>query len=208
MNKITKIKNLLQYTATSDKTYNGADYDGGYHSLVIHGEKTKGQRQPRERLDGVPFDFKNKTVLDIGSNQGGMLFAIQDQINEGVGIDFDHRLVNAANRIKGSHNYSNLNFFVFDLDNEDFDLINNFADNKFDIIFLLSVCMWIENWRELCKWCSINAKSCLFETNGNKKEQQEQLDVLNSLYKDVVLIRDKSTDDKSQSKRRLYYCEN
>lgn len=208
MNNISKIKNLLQYTTTSDKTYNGSIYEGGYHSLVIHGEETKGQRQPKERLDGVPFNFDNTTVLDIGSNQGGMLFAIQNQIKEGVGIDFDHRLVNVSNRIKGSHDYKNLNFFVFDLENEDFNLINNFADNKFDIIFLLSVCMWIKNWKELCAWCSVNAKSCLFETNGKKHEQQEQLDVLNSLYKSVILVRDKSTDDKSQSKRRLYYCEN
>lgn len=208
MDDIKKIKNLLQYTTTSDKTYNGEQYDGGYHSLNIHNVSTTGQRQPSERLAGVPFDFNNKTVLDIGSNQGGMLFEIQDSIKEGVGIDFDYRLVNVANKIQNSHNYNNLNFFVFDLEKEDFNLIHNFSQYKVDIIFLLSVCMWIKPWKELVYWCSKTAKSCLFETNGKKWQQQEQLEVLQSSYKNVTLIRDKSIDDPSQSKRKLYYCEN
>lgn len=205
---MNKIKNLLQYTVTSGSAYNGRHYEGGYHTLTIHGEVIKGQRNPKQRLEDIPFDFNNKTVLDIGSNQGGMLFAVQDKIKEGVGIDFDHRLVNVANRIRSSHKYHNLNFFVFNLENEDHNLINNFADNKFDIVFLLSVCMWIKNWRELCKWCSANAKSCLFETNGKKDQQLEQVELLKTLYKKVTLIRDKSDDDASQSKRKLYYCEN
>ena len=208
MNEYDKIKNLLQYTTTSNQTYNGEQYEGGYHSLNIHGVETKGQRKPGKRLEDIPFDFTNKTVLDIGSNQGGMLFEIQNKIKEGVGIDFDHRLVNVSNRIKISHNYSNLNFYVFDLDKENFNLINNFAQNRFDIVFLLAVCMWIKPWKELITWCGQNAKSCLFETNGKKHEQKEQAEFLKTVYKNVTLIRAKSTDDASQSKRSLYYCEN
>lgn len=208
MNTLNKIKNLLQYTTTSDKTYNGSLYEGGYHTLTILGNTIKGQRNPAQRLEGVPYNFNGKTVLDVGSNQGGMLFQIQDKITQGIGIDFDYRLVNVANRIKQSHNYSNLNFFVFDLEKEDFNLIENFTDKKIDIIFLLSVCMWIKNWKEFCKWCSLNAKSCLFETNGKKSEQNEQVEFLQTIYKTVTLIREKSVDDESQTKRKLYYCEN
>jgi SAM-dependent methyltransferase len=205
---MNKIKNLLQYTVTSETAYNGEQYEGGYHTLTIHGEIIKGQRNPKQRLEEIPYNFNNKTVLDLGCNQGGMLFALQDQITQGIGVDFDHKLVNVANRIRSSHNYSNLDFYVFNLEQEDFNLISNFSDKKFDIIFLLSVSMWIKNWKDLCKWCSINAKSCLFETNGKKDQQSEQVDVLKSLYKTVILIRDQSVDDKSQSKRKLYYCEN
>lgn len=208
MNTLNKIKNLLQYTTTSDKTYNGSQYEGGYHTLNVLGNTIKGQRNPGQRLEGIPYDFKGKTVLDVGSNQGGMLFQIQDKITQGIGIDFDYRLVNVANRIKQSHNYANLNFFVFDLEKEDFNLIENFVDKRIDIIFLLSVCMWIKNWKEFCTWCSLNAKSCLFETNGKKSEQAEQIEFLQSIYKTVTLIREKSTDDKSQTNRKLYYCEN
>lgn len=208
MNTFDKIKNLLQYTATSDKSYNGFQYEGGYHTLNIFGNTIKGQRNPNQRLIDVPYDFNGKTVLDVGSNQGGMLFQIQDKITQGAGIDFDHRLINVANRIKQSHNYFNLNFFVFDLEKEDFNLIENFVDKKIDIIFLLSVCMWIKNWKEFCRWCSLNAKSCLFETNGKKHEQDEQVKFLQTIYKRVILIREKSIDDECQPKRKLYYCEN
>ena len=205
---MNKIKNLLQYTRTSGKAYNGDKYEGGYHTLTLHNEVIQGQRNPSQRLEGIPYNFNGKTVLDIGCNQGGMLFALQDNIKDGVGIDFDHRLINVANRIRSSHKYNNLNFYVFNLEKENFDLISNFSDNKIDIIFLLSVCMWINNWKELCTWCSKNAKSCLFETNGKKLQQDEQLVLLRSLYKSVTLIRDKSIDDQSQTKRRLYFCEN
>jgi len=208
MNDYIKIKNLLQYTTTSDKSYNGGEYEGGYHTLNICDRTILGQRNPAQRLEGVPYDFTNKTVLDVGSNQGGMLFQVQDNIEQGIGIDFDHRLVNVANKIKQTHNYSNLNFYVFDLEKETFDLINNFASKQIDIIFLLSVCMWIKNWKEFCTWCSINAKSCLFETNGKKSEQAEQVKFLKTLYKTVLLIREKSNDDLSQTKRQLYFCEN
>lgn len=208
MDKYSKIKNLLQYTTTSDKTYNGKEYEGGYHTLNILGNIVKGQRDPKQRLLDVPYNFTEKTVLDVGCNQGGMLFEIQNKINQGIGIDFDHRLINVANRVKQLNDYSNLNFFVFDLEQEDFNLLENFADEKIDIIFLLSVCMWIKNWKEFCLWCSLNAKSCLFETNGKKYEQDEQIEFLKTLYKTVILVRGKSTDDESQTKRKLYYCEN
>lgn len=208
MNELTKIKNLLQYTTTSDKTYNGQDYEGGYHTLNVCGTTIVGQRKPTERIKNVPYDFQNKTVLDIGSNQGGMLFSLASQIKEGVGIDFDHRLVNVANRIKSSQPYNNLNFYVFDLEKEEFNLLTNLSQKKYDIIFLLSVCMWVKNWKELCSWCANNAKSCLFESNGTSSQQDEQIEFLKTIYSNVVLINKKSTDDPSQSKRRLYLCEN
>jgi hypothetical protein len=158
---------------------------------------------------GNPYDFQNKVVLDIGSNQGGMLFAIQDKIKEGIRIDFNYKLVNIANHIKSNENFSNLNFFVFDLEQEDFDLIFNFIKNdSIDIIFLLSICMWIRNWKELCIWCSKSSKSMLFETNGSDQEQDEQIAFLKSIYSNILLINDRSLDDPRQHKRRLYFCEN
>jgi hypothetical protein len=45
-----------------------------------------------ERLSKVPFDFSRKSVLDIGSNQGGMLINLGDKLKWGVGIDGDSRL--------------------------------------------------------------------------------------------------------------------
>jgi len=209
MKNFNKIKNLLQYTTTSDKSYNGQLYEGGYHTLLIENQIINGQRKPLDRLKNVPYNFQDKVLLDIGSNQGVMLFAVQDKIKEGVGIDFDYRLVNAANRIKSNEDFKNLNFFVFNLEKEDFNLITNFVKNdSIDIVFLLSVCMWIKNWKELCSWCATNIKNMLFETNGSDKEQDDQHMFLKSIYTTVSLINDKSLDDPGQHKRRLYFCEN
>lgn len=203
---INKIKNLLQYTTTSGKAYNGGAFEGGYHTLNILGESIQGQRKPSYRYEHINYDFTGKTVLDIGSNQGGMLYEIQSKIKQGIGIDFDHRLINVANRISDAHNYNNLSFYVFNLDKEDYNLLNNFADNKIDVIFLLSVCMWIKDWRSLVRWVHANSSHCLFETNGKKDQQQEQIDFLKSLYKEVRITHETSDDDPGQKKRKTVWC--
>jgi len=149
MQLFDKIKNLLQYTTTSGRQYNGGEYEGGYHTLSIQGQTIQGQRKPSFRLEKVDYDFTGKTVVDIGANQGGMLFELQDKLKQGVGVDFDHRLMNVANRIANAEKYNNLNFYVFDAEKEDFNLLNNFVDQKIDVVFLLAVCMWVENWQDL-----------------------------------------------------------
>ena len=110
MNDFEKIKNLLTYTVTSGKSYNGRNHETGYHTLKINGQVLPGQRKPGQRLSTVRYDFTNKVVLDIGSNQGGMLFEIADKIKYGIGIDFDPRLVNVANRISNTNKY-NIDFY-------------------------------------------------------------------------------------------------
>jgi 2-polyprenyl-3-methyl-5-hydroxy-6-metoxy-1,4-benzoquinol methylase len=67
-----KIINLLNYTKRSASAYDGQGYDVGYHSFNINGKQFKGQRDPKQRLSNVNYDFTGKTVLDIGCNQGGM----------------------------------------------------------------------------------------------------------------------------------------
>jgi len=203
---INKIKNLLHYTTTSGKAYNGGAFEGGYHTLNILGETIQGQRNPSYRYEHINYNFTGKTVLDIGSNQGGMLYEIQSTIKQGIGIDFDHRLVNVANRIADAHNYNNLSFYVFNLAEEDYNLLKNFADNEIDVIFLLSVCMWIKDWRSLVRWVHENSNHCLFETNGKKYQQQEQIDFLKSLYKEVTITHETSDDDPGQKKRKTVWC--
>jgi len=207
MQLFNKIKNLLQYTITSGRQYNGGEYEGGYHTLEIQGKTIEGQRKPSYRLEKVNYDFTGKTVLDIGANQGGMLFELQNKLKQGVGVDFDHRLMNVANRIARAEKYNNLGFYVFDAEKENHDLLNNFVDQKIDVVFLLAVCMWIENWQDLVKWVHANSSYCLFETNGKKHDQQAQLDLLNALYTNVTVLRESSEDDPKQKKRITVWCE-
>jgi len=97
--ELAKISNLLEYTKASGQKYSARIYPAGYHTIKLFGKELKGQRDPKKRIEKTPFDFYDKTVLDIGSNQGAMLFELADKIKWGVGLDYDYRMVNVANRI-------------------------------------------------------------------------------------------------------------
>ncbi len=157
----------------------------------------------------VPYDFKDKVVLDIGCNVGGMLHSLSDKIGIGIGLDYDYRLINAANAIKTLNSSNNLSFYMFDLENEDLNLINNYVlsnREKVDICFLLSICMWIKNWKEVIKFISTISDNLLFETNGTEKQQAEQIEELKKYYKNIQLIEKVSNDDPGQPYRMLVLC--
>jgi len=205
--EIRKIVNLLDYTKQSGTTYNAELYDAGYHTIELDGHTLTGQRVPRKRLDLAPYDFKDKVVLDLGCNQGGMLLAVADEIKQGIGLDYDVRMVNVGNRIKLHKKHNNLSFYVFDLENENLDLIDNYLPEKVDIVFLLSVCMWISTWQEVIEKAHAIADNLLFESNGTAEEQEAQFKKLNSVYSKVQLLQDVSPDDPRQKDRKLYFCE-
>lgn len=204
-----QIINLLNYTKRSTSAYAGADYDVGYHSFKINGKHLRGQRDPEQRLAKAVYDFTGKTVLDIGCNQGGMLFPIVEKIKYGIGIDYDSRMINAANRIRSYQRASHLDFYVFDLQNERLEFIKDFIpDDKVDICFLLSVCMWLTNWRDVVEFAHDNSKTLLFESNGKSEQQEEQIDYLEKLYRNVSLLSDTSSDDPGRRTRKLLICSN
>lgn len=205
--EIKKILNLLAYTKNNTVTYNAKDYPSGYHTLKIDGHTFGGQRDPAQRLEGVPFDFDGATALDLGCNQGGMLLSIADHIKSGVGVDFDYKMVNAANRIRAHKRLVNLNYYVFDLEKENLELLKNFFCGKnVDIVFLLSVCMWIKNWESVIDFARSISNFLLFESNGSPEQQLEQEAYLRSGYAGVTLVREASTDDPGQQRRRLFLC--
>ena len=202
-----RIINLLNYTKTSQSSYSGEKYPAGYHAIELPGLSLHGQRDPQKRIPLIPFDFTGKTVLDIGSNQGGMLFALAGVIRHGVGIDYDHRLVNAANKVRSHSRISNLDFYVFDLEKEDLNLILDFLPvEKVDVVFLLAVCVWIKNWREVVRFARTVGDALLFEANGKPEQQQEQVDFLKATYTSVQLLQEHSLDDPHHQKRKLYWC--
>lgn len=199
-----RVLNLLGYTKSSGSDYRAEKYPAGYHSIEMGGKVYRGQRNPAQRLAPVPFDFKGKSVLDIGCNQGGMLFAVADRISYGVGVDFDSRMINAANRVRSYKQQHNLDFYVFDLEKENFGYLQDFLHGrKVDIVFLLSVCMWIENWRDLIDWVSGITDHVLFETNGSPEQQREQEQYLSRKFHDVLEVAAQSDDDPGQKLRRL-----
>jgi 2-polyprenyl-3-methyl-5-hydroxy-6-metoxy-1,4-benzoquinol methylase len=205
--EVVRVVNLLNYTKTSQSAYSGEKFPAGYHTIELPGLNLPGQRDPKERIRLIPFDFAGKTVLDIGCNQGGMLFALPSEIRHGVGIDYDHRLVNAANKVRSHSKIPNLDFYVFNLEKEDLNLIRDFLPaEKMDVAFLLAVCMWIENWRDVVRFASKVCDAMLFEANGKPEQQQEQVDFLKAIYTNVQLLQEQSLDDPLQKKRKLYWC--
>ena len=202
-----QIQNLLSYTKTSGSAYAAVKFPAGYHTIEVNDHVFAGQRKPSERLSGVPFDFAGKTVLDIGCNQGGMLFALQQSIRQGIGIDFDSRMVNAANRVRAVQQYHNLEFYVFNLETEALEIVEDFLPSpNVDIVFLLSVCMWINNWRDVIDFSANVSNHLLFESNGSPKQQADQIRHLRSRYRAVTLIRETSPDDPNRTRRDLYLC--
>jgi len=205
---IKKVMNLLNYTKTSSTSYSAGKFDSGYHSFKIGDYDFKGQRNPKIRFEKLPFVLDGLSVLDIGCNQGGMLHAFSEKLKFGVGVDFDSRMINGANKIKSYKKSTNLDFYVFDLENENLDYILDFLpEKKVDVVLLLSVCMWISNWQKVIDFSANVSDKLVFETNGKPEQQQEQIDYLRKVYKNVVLVTERSEDDPSQKLRQLYYCD-
>ena len=161
-----QVLNMLDYTKTSGQRYSARSLPAGYHSIELDGIRFSGQRDPRQRVAQVPLDFSGKTVLDIGCNQGGMLFELADRIHHGVGIDYDARMINAANRIRSHRRIGNLDFFVFNLEREDLNIIRDLLPGpRVDVALLLSVCQWIRNWRELIAFTAAISPAIVFDLN-------------------------------------------
>ena len=211
--EVGKLLHLLKYTKDSHAAYNADTYDIGYHTFVFNGIMYQGQRNPADRLQKIPkdlFDFTHKTVLDIGCNQGGMLFALKNKIRWGVGVDYNPRLINAANRIRRYYSAAkNLDFYMLDVEQEPLSLFKSFLPanaEKVDICFLLSLCMWLKNWREVINAARALSPRLLFESNGSVEQQKEQVQYLKQKYSTVTLLADQSTDDPGQKERKLYFC--
>lgn len=202
---LVQVRNLLSYSTLSGKLYAGDKFPGGYQTISILGTSLLGQRDPVKRLSYVPLDFTGKRILDIGCNQGGMLLSINEQAKWCVGLDYDQRLINAANKVRSVRGSANVDFFAFDVEKEPIDLICDFLpESKVDIVFLLAMCMWIKNWKELITFCSSISPLMLFESNGSDIQQSEQVEFLGKVFDEVSILNHESNDDQLHSDRKLY----
>ena len=205
--EIKKVVNLLSYTRKSEVSYSAGAFETGYHSLTLGKYEFKGQRNPKQRFKNLPISLKGLSVLDIGCNQGGMLNAFADEIKFGIGIDYDYRMINAANKIKSYSKFYNLDFYIFNLENEPLDYIFDFIpEDKVDVVLLLSVCKWIKNWKDVINIGAKISSKLIFETNGKPEEQDAQVDHLRQVYKNVQIVNKTSEDDPFQKNRQLFYC--
>ncbi len=200
-----KVLEIIECAKDRKKSYGGSTFHAGYHTLNLRGELYKGQRDNPMRLSKVKFDFKNKVVLDIGCNVGGMLHELAPIIKYGVGVDYNHDCINAANLIRDYNNTHNINFYRFDLNNQDVLNIKNFIlSDKVDICFFLSMIKWIKNWPKVIKFAKSISNNLLIELNGKDQDNQEK--IIREIYPKVSLVYSKSMDDPGQHNRRLLLC--
>ena len=136
-----------------------------------------------------------------------MLSAFAEEIKYGIGIDYDSRMINVANKIKSHKQLNHIDYYVFNIETEDLNYIYDLVpEDKLDVVLLLSVCMWVNNWKEVINFSSKISEKLVFESNGKKEQQEEQINYLKKVYQNIQLIHEKSEDDSSQKMRQLYYC--
>lgn len=207
--EVSQVSNLLNYTKTSESPYAAKQFPAGYHSVTVKGQKLSGRRDPANRVKTISdvYEFNGKSVLDIGSNQGGVLFELADTIHHGTGIDYDHRMINVANKIKSVNHYHNLDFYVFDLDKEDFNLIKDLMHTpRVDVVLLFAVCVWIKTWKQLIHFTSTITDTVIFESNGSEYQQELQVRELGKYFKEIKILSAISKDDLRLQTRKLYLC--
>jgi SAM-dependent methyltransferase len=207
---VHQVVNLLNYLKTSTVGQGAGPLNmPASVSMTIKGQRIQGTREAEERLDFFPQSFEGKTVLDIGSSHGGMLFAIADKIEHGVGIDFDILAVNTANKIRSVTHRQNLDFFAFDLEKENLELIRDLIPtDQVDVTFLLAVCAWIKNSDDVIHFISQISKTLFFETNGDEEVQQSQIDSLRKNFQNVDFLMQVTNTKNGQEyvQRRLFFC--
>ena len=204
---LQRVKNLLKYTKNNDVSYNGQFYEYGYHSFILNNEYIRGQREIDQRFSKLKNTLKGKNILDIGSNQGGVLFYLSDVINYGIGIDYDFKMINVSNKIRFISQKNNLEFYCFDLQKEKYEVIDNLISTKtIDVVLLLSVCIWIKNWKQLIDYCYELSNKIIFETNGTIQQQNSQINYLHKKYKKINIHSEFSDDDLTQKNRKLLIC--
>lgn len=172
----------------------------GYHSFNIGNIALMGQRTPKKRLEKIRhlYNFKEKSILDLGCNTGGMLFHLPE-IKKGVGIDIDQRCIACANKLKKIFRFDyDLSFYAADLNKQ-----INIEDN-FDAVFLMSLKSWIKNWEGLYRKAAKTASTIFLETN-NDEEGKEELALFKELNYEIELITDRSADDTTGNFRRKTY---
>ena len=177
--KTASMLKVLDYTKANKSWFDERGLHAGYHSVLIQGEKVKGQRDPELRLAKIDYDFSGKRVLDIGCSNGGLLHALADRIAFGAGIDFNSKCINAANALKAVNGTSNIHFYSFNLDKEDLSLLSHFIFYEpVDICFFLNISLWVKKWKDVFLYCSTLTGSMLFEAHGDASQQSSQIEPL------------------------------
>jgi SAM-dependent methyltransferase len=213
MSKEKGILEVIQYSVGRKRRSFGHGYEAAYHSIRLGDKEIKGQREISKRFDNLDFDFKDKTVLDLGCSTGGMLHYLAGQIKSGIGMDYNSKCINAANLISRFNGTAALSFYTFNLDKDPLNLIKDFVvTDHVDICFVLSIALWVKKWKEVVQECHKLSECLLYEAHGKEDFKKEQIDYLKTLYPNVILVAAQALDDyesvnsKGKLNRMTFLC--
>lgn len=124
------------------------------------------QRDNVRRLEKIKIsnkEMKNKTILDLGCNTGGMLFELQNFSPEKcVGLEYDYEKIKVANRVAAFAGIQNTIFIHEDLDKID---LSKYQE-KYDYVFCLSINAHVKDEKKLFKTLGhFTKKVLIFEGN-------------------------------------------
>jgi 2-polyprenyl-3-methyl-5-hydroxy-6-metoxy-1,4-benzoquinol methylase len=165
-----------------------------YTTIYLKDQIIEGKRDPMLRIKSIPIDFTGKSVLDIGCNVGGMLFALSSKISTGYGYDVNHRAIETANDIVKKNNIDNLFFEQSNLEN-----YKDINFPKTDVVLMLSIAVWISTWKDIIN--KIKPSLLIFESHGKMEDQKDQLDFLNEKFNEIIFI-----ETEEEHGRKLYLC--
>lgn len=129
--------------------------------------KSEAQRDSARRLDNFRIQddaLRGNTVLDLGSNIGGMVFELQ-KLKPGrcVGVEFDLDKVELATKVAAYNGLNNLSFVHANIDKLNIESVGG----PFDVVFCLAIEAHIKKRRRLYRLLSQATRETLyFEGNA------------------------------------------
>ena len=131
---------------------------------VSAGQSERDSEKRLNRFDITEYHLQGKTVLDLGSNCGAMLFQASNYgIKQGVGIEYDRDKVVLANQIAALSNLQNVAFFQGDIDE-----LSEEKTGKFDVVFALAIEAHVRDFEHLLRLLSQITEGVLY-FEGNSK---------------------------------------
>ena len=148
--------------------------------------REEAQRDAARRLEQFglrPEDVAGKRVLDLGCNNGAMLFQISSYAPaQGLGVEYDPEKVDLARRIAAFAGVEGLEFRTGDLDRlEAADL-----GSPFDLVLCLAVEAHVRKPKHLYQLlAAVTRGKLLFEANGSTAPDKVLSELRNAGFREV-----------------------
>ena len=152
---------------------------------VEHGEAQRNASMRIARFGLKARNLRRKTVLDLGSNAGAMLFEMSNMgIRSGLGVEFDEDKVQLSREIAALSNLSQLRFEQGDIDMLEADDLG-----RFDIVLALAIESHVLNPEKLYRLLGDVTKRILcFEGNGGADTEKITSNLLANGFRKVKYI--------------------